>query len=121
LLLLVAADAAAEQHGTTLRARLDRGLEHRTAPSLAHDAHDQTCVQHFSYSFAGFLSRIRTPSSITGMIGAKAINAPMPRPVTMGSRPPIAAEAPKANARRKVFANGPVATPLASTAIPTKS
>src|SRR5690606_13566266 len=75
LLLLVAADAAAEQHGAALRARIDRGLEHRTAPSLAHDAHDQTCVQHLSYSFARSLSRTRTPSSITGMIGAKAINA----------------------------------------------
>src|SRR5690606_10140519 len=121
-LLLVATDAAAEQHGAAMGTGLHAGLQHAFSPSLAHDADDEARVLHgHDNSFGRVLCWTMTPTTSRDMTGASAISATSPKPFTSGLPAPVADEAPSASASRNELASGPVATPPASAAMGTKS
>src|SRR5690606_11478456 len=118
LFLLVDARPASEEHRAAAGTGLHRCFEHGAAPAFAHDADDERRFRHVRVSFGRSFQRTRIPSAMTDVRGASAISATRPRPLTSGSWP-SADDAPKPSARRNVLASGPVATPLASAAMPT--
>src|SRR5690606_24310905 len=120
-LLLVAADAAPEQHRAAVRARVHARLQHRGAPALAHDAHDQAWILHGHAPCFPLFQRTITPTAITDMLRARAISATRPKPLTRGSAAPLEEEARSAAASRNELASAPVATPPAWAATGTKS